>query len=320
MQVRGHDIAVSGAVEPISSVVALAATVYDAAERLASIAEERAPGMVLVADDGRFRQWAFQRHVSDEPIVRSALCTLRLDVEDSQPGHGLVAEQPGAPENLETSADSQQNAAAFHVVSQCSRLLEQASRCGALLAVGAATQKDDIGLREVYRLSARRAHDLNVDCASVRASRQNRHIASVAVEVQQLRIQVDDRELRMWERLACRRHHLVAGGYSHLVRARPNSRMPCIARLGLESLLVTCHLVELRLDVRKCRVVRNQEKAGIGFRASRFPCEVARSVDEFSIDSRIFQPDLQVVAPYAASEHDEIVDCGQLLEVDVPQP
>ena len=96
--------------------------------------------------------------------------------------------------------------------------------------------------------------------------------------------------------------------------------MPCIARLGLESLLAARHLVELCLDVRKCRVVRNQEKVGIGFRASRFPCEVARSVDEFSIDSRIFQPDLQVVAPYAASEHDEIVDCGQLLEVDVPQP
>ena len=142
--------------------------------------------MVLVAHHRERRQRRAQHDVVDQAVGRTARGALGGHVDDAEPLHHFVAEQPLSPENLIAPADGQQHAAVLHVRAKLVAHAHELARCKALLAVGATAQKHEVDAGQVDRFAMARPANLHRDAAPAQPLRQNAHVAPVAVQVEQI--------------------------------------------------------------------------------------------------------------------------------------
>ena len=97
-------------------------------------------------------------------------------------------------ENLVAAADGQQDAAVLHVGMQLLAHVHELGRRQALLAVGAASQHDEVDAGEVDGLAVVDALDLHGDAAPAQALFEDAHVATVPVQVEQVGEEVRDGE------------------------------------------------------------------------------------------------------------------------------
>ena len=141
--------------------------------------------MVLVSHHRMRRERRGEHDVVDEAIGGCARAT-RLDANDVEPRNLLIAEQPSLAENLIPAADGEHRPVLFHVRGELVFHAHELRRRELLLTIGAAAEKHQVDVAKIDGLTIFDALHLDGNPAPRKALAQDAHVATVAVEVQQV--------------------------------------------------------------------------------------------------------------------------------------
>ena len=222
MQVRGEDVARTGALQAVLAVVAGAGD--DPPECLAAGPKLRQPGVVFEAHD-RLRG-AVDRHLAGGVLHEPLRTAARLEVENSGPDHLLArVRYVAVAQQLQSRAHGKDQDALVDGLAQRRSLLREVFGRDRHLDVLAAVEQHHVELAEVGRLALLDGRDLDGDAPPLRAPGNGDEISAVPSHVQQRRVQVGDSERTVIVLFGpAARLGVRAGGGFRLARGRGRGR------------------------------------------------------------------------------------------------
>ena len=259
--------------------------------------------MVLESHKGLRCQIGFDGYVADQAIG----ATYGFGGNDAQALNAIVAHVVRTAEQLIAATDGKQCAAILNIGRDLVFLSEQFMCNRQLVAVGAATHHDDIGIGQIKRFAHTDLVYTHGNATPDAAALECDNIAAVAVEVKGIGIQVDDaqraRKLDWCD--ADRKSAAVGTGYG------AGSNRGCIGAL---------QSVELLDQRREGRVVGD----GVEGVISGLVCHGANCLrdvrDNRGIDAGVLEAYLHVVRTRASGKGDKTRRVGDALKVDVVDP
>ena len=181
MQISGDHIFIYNAL--ISGFPVISETVGHLPER-SVVSDLRASPVIFKSHYRTVKQRAVQHNIADQAI-RLPVCR---NIEYAQPLYRLLVCFIVLSEELVAAAHCKHDAAVLHIISEVILDILQEAADQFLLSVGAAPEQNDIKLRKVNLISRQERDYFRFDPAPFESLAEALDIASVAVQVQKIRV------------------------------------------------------------------------------------------------------------------------------------